>query len=125
MSIEQEGTIETTLDRLNEQPAIIFGLSINELLILFGSAAGSSLPIWMLALWFFLDAALMGVGGAVITGVISVPVIGKRVAIMKKGRPSQLFWVDVKKNLQKKIGMNFGMIETACWDIKSSKTEKC
>ena len=65
--------------------------------------------------------AMVGIGVAFAFTLISVFVAAGRVEILKRGRPSYLLWVDLKRRLQTRgvlgVKVNFKLIDSSNWDV--------
>ncbi len=126
MSIKKEGTIPVVLDNLDFPVNAIMGFTNAEFGLCCAAIAGSlTAPLCILsrlilgaAVYGFIAAVALGVGGAMLGAA--------RAETLKKGRPSYLLWVDLKRKLQFQgvFGKRFyfGFIGSTQWDVMDDRT---
>ena len=113
-------TVHFVLDRLDFEPTLIKGFTATELMI----ASGASIVFWC-GVWVpvmaLIGKAMVGVGIGFLFTLVTVAIAAGRVEVLKRGRPSYLLWVDLKRRIQFRgilgIKINFRMIGTSNWDV--------
>ncbi|MFL7013605.1 DUF3487 family protein [Enterovibrio norvegicus] len=113
MRVQDEGTIPVVLDKLDYEANVVGGLTSKELAITFGSFFGVSLPITLLLSYFVLGTVLFGPIATILIAGLGTFRMTKVAYTLKRGRPSYMLWVEMKKRLQHqgvfgiKVQMNF------------------
>ena len=113
-------SISFTLDRLDFEPTLVRGFTATELMIASGVFFVFWAVFWLVVFALF-GKAMVGIGVAFAFTLISVFVAAGRVEILKRGRPSYLLWVDLKRRLQTRgvlgVKVNFKLIDSSNWDV--------
>lgn len=117
---KQEKNIPVVLDHLDFDPNALFGFTISEL--------GMCMMVLFFACLFPLVALCQIIGINPMFGAIAAAALGlvlsfaaaKRAEILKKGRPSYMLWIDLKRRLQDEgifgLKYNFGLVKSMVWD---------
>ncbi|HIF9337787.1 DUF3487 family protein [Photobacterium damselae] len=122
MQTQDEKTQQVILDGLDTDAVIIIGLTSQELVMIFGSS------LLFYVILFLLVLGMMGIPIGLAIGLAQGWVIGKKIGRMKQGRPSELLFGEIKRNIQlnglslfgiTKIKIPFGFIDDKTWDNQS------
>lgn len=111
---KDEHSLSQTLEKLDNDPNVVFGLTGNELLIIAGSLQLLSLfsifPIFTIltGLWIF------GLGLSMVVGVVLIIYVGNRVAKMKEreGGAGDIVWINIKIRVCQILSLESGVMLT-------------
>jgi conjugative transfer region protein (TIGR03750 family) len=122
---EKEQTIPFTLDNLDFEPNAFFGFTSKEFIVCIGAqTVGYSILLVPIAKLAF-GVGMFGFVGAGFLAVCLSILFAQIATTKKKGRPSYMLWVDIKKHIQFNgvvfglLKMPFGFIGTTKWDVIS------
>ena len=117
-------SITQTLERLDNDPNVVMGLTGDELFIIALSLQGVSLFILFPLITLLTGIWILGLGLSMVIGVVLIAFVGKRVSKMKEreGGAGDIVWV----NIRIKIAQTFGskpdvMTEKETWSCDRSK----
>lgn len=120
MAVEDERTVDVVLDQFDYEAPVVGGFTHKELaMCFFGSLVGTcfiTIPFGSLVLGHF------GLGFiiSVVFAFIFTAYAARRAYTIKKGRPSYMLWVDIKRKWQNEgyygIKLNFGFVKSTYWD---------
>jgi conjugative transfer region protein (TIGR03750 family) len=127
---ERERTIPFTLDSLDFEPNVFFGFTGNEFLFcIVAQTIGYSILLVPISKIAF-DVGMFGFVAGMFLAVCMSIFFARIATTKKKGRPSYMLWVDIKRHVQFKgvifghLKVPFGFIETAKWDVISERKKK-
>ncbi|MCY9874546.1 hypothetical protein [Vibrio barjaei] len=121
MTIEKEKTIPVVLDNFDFEPNAFLGFTNGEFAATCIVSAGLySLVLVPLSLLFF-GSVIFGLVGGAALGVFTSITAAARAETYKKGRPSYMIWVDLKRKVQFKgvfgFKKNMGYVKSTVWDV--------
>ncbi|MGR5347501.1 DUF3487 family protein [Vibrio mediterranei] len=127
MSIEKEKTIPIVLDELDFEPNAFLGFTNMEFAMTIAAFSGIYSIAFIPLSVFLFSSGIYGLIGAIAVGVFSGVAGAGRAETLKKGRPSYMLWIDLKRKVQFEgifgIRYDFGFITTKRWDVSKSEIE--
>lgn len=102
--------IENTLDRLDEEPILFWGVTASEMVITLGCAMSASITVSIAVFVMLLGASkwMLGIGVGLLLGCGVFWMACKRISRAKEKHPSEMVWVLFQKKLMKKTGLRLG-----------------
>ncbi len=121
MSVKREGTIPVVLDGLDFEANAFLGFTNMEFAMTICACGGfyaiALVPISSL----LFGSAMYGFIGSIALGVFSGVGAAAKAETLKKGRPSYMLWIDLKRHLQFKglwgAKFSFGFTSSKRWDV--------
>ncbi|MGR5448577.1 hypothetical protein ACP3V3_02090 [Vibrio sp. PNB22_3_1] len=121
MNTESEKTIPVVMDSLDFPPNAFLGFTNGEFAVTCLVCSGAYLIPMVMVSGVMFGSSIYGFIGAVAFGVFTSVAAARRAETIKKGRPSYMLWVDLKRHLQFvgffDITYGFGFTKTCVWDV--------
>ncbi len=115
------GELEFIPDRLNEEPVIFLSMTNSEIKY----SALLSLLFWVpicALTGFVVGSAVLGIGVSLVMIFITLWLLGKRLRVMKRGKPRQFHILAIRAWLQDRGFGAHNLIRTnQVWDIRRSR----
>lgn len=122
MLIEQE--IAFIPDRLNEEPIIFIGMTDSELKLAGMVSVGFWVPVCVV-IAAVLGAGILGLAAGTLLAFASMWVIGKKLRVIKRGRPKQFHVMTITAWLEDRRLKSQTMIrQSTVWDTHRRKAAK-
>jgi conjugative transfer region protein (TIGR03750 family) len=122
MLIEQE--IAFIPDRLNEEPIIFIGMTDSELKLAGMVSVGFWVPVCVVVA-AVLGAGILGLAAGTLLAFASMWVIGKKLRVIKRGRPKQFHVMTITAWLEDRRLKSQTMIrQSTVWDTHRRKAAK-
>ena len=122
MLIEQE--IAFIPDRLNEEPIIFIGMTDSELKLAGMVSVGFWVPVCAVVA-AVLGAGILGLAAGTLLAFASMWVIGKKLRVIKRGRPKQFHVMTITAWLEDRRLKSQTMIrQSTVWDTHRRKAAK-
>lgn len=102
--------IENTLDRLDEEPILFWGVTASEMAITLVCSMIPSISVSIAVFMVLLGVAkwMLGIGVGLLIGCGIFWFACKRISRAKEKHPSEMVWVLFQKYLMKKVGIRMG-----------------
>lgn len=118
-------SISRTLDKLDNDPPVIVGLTGNELFLIAGSLQLTSLFTLFPVMGLITGSWIISFGIAMIVGILAIGYFAKKISKEKEVKPADIVWLDYQLAVMKKLGMKlhvFTNYET--WSAERVSTKK-
>ncbi len=102
--------IENTLDRLDEEPILFWGVTASEMAITIACSMLASISLSIAAFMLLLGASkwFLGIGVGMILGCGVFFVACRKITKAKEKHPSEMVWVLFQKFVMKNVGLRMG-----------------
>lgn len=117
-------SIPQTLERLDNDPPVVLGLTGDELFIIALSLQGASLLILFPLIFFLTGIWILGLGLSMIIGLLLITIVGKKVSKMKEreGGAGDIVWINIKIKIAQTVGTKPDvMTKKETWSCDRSK----
>lgn len=124
--MDEERTIDFTLDKLDFEPNSIFGFTMTEFLKSCGVFCTSCGFVLGFLTLYLVGVFMYGLIFGAMIGVVITTWFAFRGETYKKGRPSYMIWIDLKHKLQttSNTKLNMGFIESSVWDTRNASNNE-
>ncbi len=121
---KKEHSKNVTLEALDNDPNVVLGLTGKELFAVALTLQGLSLAIIFPLITLLTGIFILGLGVAMVIGVLLITVVGKKIAKMKEreGGAGDIVWINIKVKVAKLLGTKpLVMTERETWSCDRSK----
>jgi conjugative transfer region protein (TIGR03750 family) len=121
---KNQHSINQTLEKLDNNPNVVMGLTGDELFVIALSLQAVSLVTLFPLITLVTGIWILGLGGSMVIGIALIAVVGKKISKLKEreGGAGDIVWINLKIKVAKLLGSKPDvMVDKETWSCDRSK----